>query len=368
MGNDTLTLPKGFVLDELPEGFVLDEPLQLSPAGEERQIKETLDISEKTGIPIHEVSRDYEFLQDRGGRFKGSGATGTWEKEGWRGWKREIVGVKEKFLETDALDFITHLPGAALVGLNDIRRKIYETAKQKLSTGDYSPSRRWGITPMGGYMTIDMPTTRENLQKVVDLYEERELNGEGTLASIMSGIADLPGYMGEMAAGGIGKVNSIPKAFAFAGKMLTVQFGRVESALNRQLDMGEKGYTALAKAIGDVYIENLSETAGAGFPVLAKKLPFGSKIIDGLHDFARKAGISDSAFWKRMGTKLGYHGLLSEWGEERLGTYLRGLVGTEDFGAGKDATADQRIMAGLAQDLEFDNQIKELGILSVPGK
>jgi len=67
MDTNTITLPEGFVLDEpeLPEGFVLDEPAIPDPREEEKQIKETVDISYDLGVPVFEVDTNYKQLADK---------------------------------------------------------------------------------------------------------------------------------------------------------------------------------------------------------------------------------------------------------------------------------------------------------------
>ena len=316
---------------------------------------------------------DPKFPGGQGGRFRGgSGATGNipsaklYIPENWRGWKEEYQQAKGKVLDTNVLDIISHLPGSALVGLNDIRRKIYETAKDKLARGDYGPTSEYQMTPMGGYMHVRYPSNRDGLVKTVKDYEKREMIGEGVISSVMSGIADLPSYMGEMAAGGIGQVSGVGGAAKFSAKMLGIQFGRIEDAIGRQMDKGERGYMSFAKGIGDVYIENLSETAGAGFPVIARKLPFAGKIFGSMEKYFKSTGMSTNEFWKRMGSQVGYNGLLGEWGEERLATVMKGMVNVDDFGAGPQANADQRIIAGLAQDMTLSNQLVEIGVLATP--
>ena len=68
MGSNTINkLPEGFVLDqpELPEGFVLDARPPLDPAEEERQIKDTVGMSESTGISVSHVNSNYKEMQGK---------------------------------------------------------------------------------------------------------------------------------------------------------------------------------------------------------------------------------------------------------------------------------------------------------------
>ncbi|HIJ71121.1 MAG TPA: hypothetical protein HPP87_07135, partial [Planctomycetes bacterium] len=273
--------------------------------------------------------------------------------------------VSEKAADTDILDVISHMPGASLVGLNNIRKKMYEIAKERLEKGDYGPTRRYGMTPMGGYMTVSAPATKKELETTVQDYEKSVERGETIPAAIVGGIADLPGYMAEMSFGGIDKVKSVPAALTFAGKILPIQWGRVQDAITEQVDSGEKGYMAIAKGIGDTYIENLSETSGGAIKAVAARMPFAGKLTGALRKFAKgKYGWSDDRFWKEVSNRVGYHGLLEEWGEERVGTFLRGLVNVNDYGAGKDSTPQERILAGMANDLQVQNQLIEIGVLT----
>ena len=67
MGSNTINkLPEEFILDdELPEGFVLDEPIKpLSPAEEERQIKDVVKMSEKTGVSPARLMRRQTMIND----------------------------------------------------------------------------------------------------------------------------------------------------------------------------------------------------------------------------------------------------------------------------------------------------------------
>ncbi len=296
-----------------------------------------------------------ETTKEEGGRFRGHGATGSWAP----------VTFGEKLLSDPVLDLLGILPFSPL---KDWRKTGADEAKRKLRTGDYG-QRQYAMGGHGfpAFRPARPKQTTEQLEKIVEDQEELEARGETIPAAIGGGIAELPAYMTEMMAGGIGDVKSVAGAAKFAGKMTAMQPARIESALADQIDRGETGGTALLKAWGDVYIENISETAGAGFGKAISKLPFGGKLMEAMRKFAKSKGISDSDFWKQVGTKVGYNGFLGEWGEERIGTWLRGLTGVQDFGAGKDATPDERIAAGFKQDFEARNMLIETGILLAPG-
>ena len=294
------------------------------------------------------------FAGGGGGEFGGVGVTGTWEPP---------RTLREKIAHTTLIDVLAHVPFSPW---HEYKKTGAFMAKRQLRTKDYGPRIRYGMTPMGGYTAMRLPTTRKQLKNIIAEQEIESQREETIPAAIAGGVADLPGYMGEFAALGGGIPTTITRGLMGAAKMTAGQPHRMASAVMDQIERGEKGVTAVAKGWGDVYIENLSEMAGAGFPAIIRKMPFGGRIIDGLHEFHKKVGMSDSVFWKKISTKAGYNGLLNEWGEERLGTYLRGLTNVQDFGAGKDASTDERIAAGFAQDFQARNMLIEAGVLLAP--
>jgi hypothetical protein len=284
------------------------------------------------------------------------------------GRKPEPRGAIEMIGSTDILDVISHVPGSSLVGLNDIRRKIYEDAKRKLKSRDYGPTRKHAMTPMGGFMTVRAPQSRDDLVRLIKEYEAQQVRGDNLLAGILGGIADLPSYMAEMAAGGIGKVKSVPAAFSFAAKILPIQFGRLDDALSTQVATGERGYKAVLKALGDQYIENLSETSGKAVGVVLGKLPFMGKVTSAMRQYARNTlGWTDDQFWKTIGTKVGWDGFIGEWAEEDVGNTLRAIFKVHDFDAGKDAGLEERFWAGLTYDYQHLNRaLTRAGVLAAP--
>jgi len=97
----------------------------------------------------------------------------------------------------------------------------------------------------------------------------------------------------------------------------------------------ETPFSALAKGIGDVYIENLSEISGGVIGKAFSKIPFLGKFNAQLEKLFLKLNPSKTAadFVKTVGTKVGYNGFLEEIGEEQLGKVLRAATGVETFGA-----------------------------------
>ncbi len=92
--------------------------------------------------------------------------------------------------------------------------------------------------------------------------------------------------------------------------------------------------TAFYKAAGNHFIELLSEESGAAIAGMAKGvLPKGvnssaARMINALRAKWIKAapGRDSIAFAKRIAQKAGFHGILEEMGEERLGDILGQLL------------------------------------------
>ncbi len=272
----------------------------------------------------------------------------------------------------------------------------------------------------GGYTTGFLPEQRgvpgavgysrkADLDLVLDyMLEQNELRERGMSVGAMAaeGIARLPGWMIEYAAtaglarGGKTVVKSLLKRAGergvrkaivgllgwTAGAAVRTTVGLphryLDSILKRRIpnvsanpDTGELLFTApdenpyasILKGWGDVVIEAASEEAGA-------TLTKGGRVLFG-NTFGRFSGGKRviSSLAKVLGKRPkyvvnalnrgGWHGIISEWGEERLGTALR-----EAFNIGnKDEGIFQRIWGGLAQDLKPKNALAEGIVLSVPG-
>jgi len=116
--------------------------------------------------------------------------------------------------------------------------------------------------------------------------------------------------------------------------------------------------TAIYKAVGDHYIELLSEESGAGLSKAAKGMARGiipkgvrasaSKMINALRKkwIKAAAGRTSIDFAKKLGEKAGFHGMLEEMGEERLGDTLRAVFDVEDFGK-TDGNMFDRLVASI---------------------
>ena len=133
----------------------------------------------------------------------------------------------------------------------------------------------------------------------------------------------------------------------------------------------EDPYTSIWKGLTDHYIEVASEQAGEIIAPYASgmfhKLPLMGKLTAALQQkwLSLKPGRTVSAFKKAIATKTGFHGVLSEVGEEYLGDATRAITDVEHFGAGEDAGWRERLGAAVRADTE--NLPAMLLAFSVPG-
>jgi len=142
---------------------------------------------------------------------------------------------------------------------------------------------------------------------------------------------------------------------------------------------GENTFTSIWKGLADHYTEIASEQAGEYIaPVISsgfKKLPFMGKLMGMVQNRWLKLNPTKTAsdFTKKIGTTTGFHGTLSEIGEEYLGDITRAITDVEDFGAnaiaqekyGRDANMSERIAAGVGADT--DNLPAMFIAFSIPG-
>ena len=297
---------------------------------------------------------------------KGASDSTAWGKN-----DKLIQGTKrtlgEKLKTFTMVDLMAKMPFSPW---HDYAKKGYDYAKKKLKSGGYSRGR-WEMTPMGGYTMVELPFTKKELETIVDTYEEESKRPQSVPATIFDGVTALPAYMIEFAVGGAAAksmgISTVGKGIiAASGVRTALQPHRVASALIDQKNKGETGATALLKAYGDTYIENLTEAAGENVVPLLKKMPFGGKLFTEMEKIAAKLKIPKSEFANRISTKAGWNGLLGEWGEERLATVLRAVFDIDDFGAGENSNIADRMAAGLMADMQLYNQLAELGVLSFP--
>jgi len=133
----------------------------------------------------------------------------------------------------------------------------------------------------------------------------------------------------------------------------------------------EEPFTSLWKGLGDHWIEIASEEAGEVIaPFVSKyfrRMPMMGKLTGALQRrwLKKFPGKVASDFTKKVLRPGGFHGVLSEVGEEYLGDITRAITNVEHFGAGEDADMLERIGAGVRQDNE--NLVPMLISFSIPG-
>jgi hypothetical protein len=198
---------------------------------------------------------------------------------------------------------------------------------------------------------------------------EQEVRGMTDGAKIMQGVSVLPTYMVEfIATGGIAKLGSEPAKYA-ATKLLskyTINKG-VRHAVTKGAGVVAGG---VAKAWGNQVIEAISEESGALIEKPLKalgrkaltKMPFVSKMFGKFKELRPKGTFSQ--FVDAFFTKAGWNGMVGEYGEERIGTTLRGLTGVDDYDI-NDPNPFTRTYEMLKIDLK--NAKIEIPVLMVPG-
>ncbi len=233
--------------------------------------------------------------------------------------------------------------------------------------------------------------------------EERSLRGETIGAKIIEGATELPAYMLEfLATGGIAAIGSkagrriaikmlgrharrrglrtLTKGLGWAvggvfrtaamphrvgaatAERITPRFNLTDEGKVIILEAGEKPATAFFKAFGDVFIENLSETAGRNIARLIGKVPVAGRMFQAIE--AELANFTGGARALKALRRGGYDGLLSEIGEERLGDIMRAVTGIEDFGVDDENNSIfERMIASIPSGEDF---IVELGVLAAP--
>ena len=120
----------------------------------------------------------------------------------------------------------------------------------------------------------------------------------------------------------------------------------------------EKPFTAIWKGLADHYIEIASEHAGEalapGIGQIMGRLPFAGRMTKLLQpEWLRlNPGSNAGDFARKLASQAGYHGVISEVGEEFLGDATRALFDTNDFGAGPGASMAERIGVAAAHDVK----------------
>lgn len=133
----------------------------------------------------------------------------------------------------------------------------------------------------------------------------------------------------------------------------------------------ESPITSLWKGLADHWIEVASEEAGEVIAPFVSKyfkdLPLIGKLTGALRPRWLKLNPTKtvSDFTKKILRPGGFHGVISEVGEEYLGDITRAITDVEHFGAGEDANILERIAAGVQQDNA--NLVPMLISFSIPG-
>ena len=137
----------------------------------------------------------------------------------------------------------------------------------------------------------------------------------------------------------------------------------------------EKPMTSIWKGLADHWIEIASEQAGEVISPFAskylRKMPLMGKLTSALQRRWLKlnAGKTVSDFTKKILKPGGFHGVLTEVGEEYLGNITRAITTVDDFGAGEDANMLERVSAGVKQDnANLVPMLISFGIPGVVGK
>jgi hypothetical protein len=217
-------------------------------------------------------------------------------------------------------------------------------------------------------------------------------------------MADLPKYMVEFALTGgaytVGKagikklvkegvksrvksavVGTVARGVGVAAQAAASPQLYVPGALRRQIESGLSGddlsfLEALPAAYADAFIEMGTERAGGLIGKAAGKIPGirQAKKAIGKAWVGAVGGRTSSDLSKAVASQVGWHGVIGEIGEERLGDILRGTLGSlgvEGFGFGSTGgavTAVADLVSGNEVDTSAFKQLAGEAIaLSVPG-
>jgi len=400
--------PNGSEVKEGPAtGF---EPLEKQPGGAEQATMRILvaDRGEVAEIP-RSATRDQ--VEDALAGFYAedpSEVPGLFpeHEEQWKG--QGSIGVHELAKRRDLLELSQLVP-------------VYGTVEDAIdSVSLLATVNRLKANTYGA----DADTKQKDVQRVVQfllLSEEERVRGYTIGGRIMSGASHVPAFIGEfLLTGGLASIgkeafkrsvaqiakgiikssaDDITKAFvksqvargatkvgaAMAGSATRfpafTQYavnkyaqdrvqGSIEMTEKGEVllkDMEEKPYTTFMRAAADTYIEILSEVAGPGIKAVGAKAlrPIGGmipkKIATRLAPIMRRMNPGKKA--ENLFTRAGVSGFLEEYGEERLGGFLRATFNVNDFGTGEGANVFDRIVASWPQG---EDALVEIGVLAFP--
>lgn len=236
---------------------------------------------------------------------------------------------------------------------------------------------------------------------LVDL-EERQARGISIGGRIAEGVTELPAFMVEflltgpifktgsiaakkaatkllgrfaeksasklairVAAAGFGTVLrtavNVPRILAGAAENMTDNIMITDDGAIAFADVDVSPFKALVRSFVDLYIENLTEISGPALKAgglkivkgVGKRFPLLPQFTEALAEkwiskgLAKGVTRTTAEFLKASATKVGYHGILEEMGEEQLGRILRAVTGLEDFDTILPSMEDLLVEAGI---------------------
>jgi hypothetical protein len=301
--------------------------------------------------------------------------------------KKGKIGWAEAAIKSDEWENIPFSPTGVvrstktLNAVNNLKKNEYESENDRIK---------------------DETIVTDYLKKV----EEENIRGYSWGAKVYKGVTQLPGFMLEFIATGgaaaLGKKAVKEGAKKLLGEAVEKGAGRAAVAVTataagaaarapymynryipkygeRQImanvaltDKGvkifdeakEAPYTSFMKAFGDTVIEAFSEEAGG---VILKPLggmaarAFPKKLVGEFRKTISQFMPNVGA--KNLMTKAGYHGVLEEMGEERIGDFLRAMFSIEEA-PGENRELFTRMLDAVP---DWEQLSVELAIFSVPG-
>ncbi|KKM89321.1 hypothetical protein LCGC14_1249870, partial [marine sediment metagenome] len=159
---------------------------------------------------------------------------------------------------------------------------------------------------------------------------------------------------------------NVPRIMAGAAENMTEGIQITTDGAIVFSDAANNPFSAIARSIADLYVENLTEVAGPSLKKgvitigagIGKKFPAIPKFTQALAEKWISNGAAKGltrtlgGFLKASATKVGYDGILEEMGEEQLGRIIRGVTGLEDF---------ETIIP------KWEDILVEAGIFTIPG-
>lgn len=357
----------------------------------EQQVKDAFGLAAQTGMSVPQA-QDVIQTREQQKRVNDKiqkGPTGFWEgaAQDW--------ATKVPFSPVGALEMTD-----VVLAMGRLRDNKYDAPPLFGSYIIPTVQPAWGqMTPQVGWQS-DLQKQRD--QKVVDDYvakmTERAERGYTFGGKVGAGISILPSYMIEFAAtGGLRTLASEATKRALEKRIKSEMAKRTaawvtgaalqatgmpnrvaESILARRLGEDPENWgTSIAKGYGDTFVEVASEVTGEaitrGLATAFRKVPFGSKLVDALHDtwVSLKPTNTTAKFLDSMLSKAKYDGIIGEIGEERVGTIMRNLL--KIAGPPEGYTKEQWEKTGLYDravavlEADIKQMPVEAVVLSIPG-